>query len=67
VHAGTGLEHVSRVGELELLSDDGTTVECDLVLMSEWKEASASTPMPQHVRDQITNRLRLVCRNYVRA
>jgi hypothetical protein len=33
----------------------------------EWKEASASTPMPQRVRDQITNRLRLVCRNYVRA
>jgi hypothetical protein len=33
----------------------------------EWKQASASTPMPQHVRDQITNRLRLVCRNYVRA
>jgi hypothetical protein len=33
----------------------------------EWKGASASTPMPQHVRDQITNRLRLVCRNYVRA
>jgi hypothetical protein len=32
----------------------------------EWKQASASTPMPQHVRDQITNRLRLVCRNYVR-
>jgi type III restriction enzyme len=30
-------EHVSRVGELELLTDDGTTVECDLVLMSEWK------------------------------
>lgn len=33
----------------------------------EWKHASASTPMPQHVRDQITDRLRLVCRNYVRA
>jgi hypothetical protein len=32
----------------------------------EWKEASASTPMPQRVRDQITNRLRFVCRNYVR-
>ena len=30
-------EHVSRLGELELLADDGTTVECDLVLMSEWK------------------------------
>ena len=34
---------------------------------SEWKQASGSTPMPQRVRDQITNRLRLVCRNYVRA
>jgi hypothetical protein len=33
----------------------------------EWKQASASTPMPQHVRDTITNRVRLVCRNYVRA
>jgi len=32
----------------------------------EWKQASGSTPMPQRVRDQITNRLRLVCRNYVR-
>ena len=30
-------EHVARVGELELLVDDGTMVECDLVLMSEWK------------------------------
>jgi hypothetical protein len=33
----------------------------------EWKDASGSTPMPQRVRDQISNRLRLVCRNYVRA
>jgi hypothetical protein len=33
----------------------------------EWKDASGSTPMPQHVRDQISNRLRLVCRNYARA
>jgi hypothetical protein len=32
----------------------------------EWKRASESTPMPQHVRDQITNRLRLVCRSYAR-
>src|SRR5467141_241624 len=32
---------------------------------AEWKQASGSTPMPQRVRDQITNRLRLVCRNYV--
>jgi hypothetical protein len=34
---------------------------------AEWKQASGSTPMPQHVRDQISDRLRLVCRNYVRA
>src|SRR6266478_4763676 len=33
----------------------------------EWKRASESTPMPQHVREQISNRLRLVCRNYARA
>jgi hypothetical protein len=32
----------------------------------EWKRASESTAMPQRVRDQITNRLRLVCRSYVR-
>lgn len=34
---------------------------------AEWKDASGSTPMPQQVRDKISNRLRLVCRNYVRA
>jgi hypothetical protein len=34
---------------------------------AEWKQASGSTPMPQRVRDQIGNRLRIVCRNYVRA
>ncbi|HEY3847908.1 MAG TPA: hypothetical protein VGL95_12415, partial [Acetobacteraceae bacterium] len=33
----------------------------------EWKQASGSTPMSQRVRDQISNRLRLVCRSYVRA
>jgi hypothetical protein len=33
----------------------------------EWKKASGSTPMSERVRDQISNRLRLVCRNYVRA
>jgi type III restriction enzyme len=31
------IEHTSRVGELELVVSDGTTVECDLVLMTEWK------------------------------
>ena len=38
-----------------------------VVDLAEWKDASGSTPMPQHVRDQISNRLRLVCRNDVRA
>ena len=33
---------------------------------AEWKDASGSTPMPPRVRDQIGNRLRLVCRSYVR-
>jgi hypothetical protein len=33
----------------------------------EWKQASGSTPMPPHVRDEIINQLRLVCRNYIRA
>lgn len=31
------VEHVERVGELELVVEDGTAVECDLVLMPEWK------------------------------
>ena len=30
------VEHTSRVGELELVVQDGTTVDCDLVLMTEW-------------------------------
>lgn len=34
---------------------------------SAWKEASESTPMPQHIRPQISDRLRLVCRSYRRA
>jgi len=33
----------------------------------EWQHASSSTSMPQHVRDKITDRLRLVCRQYSRA
>ena len=33
---------------------------------AEWKEASGSTPMPDHIRPQISDRLRFVCRNYVR-
>lgn len=39
----------------------------EVVESADWKQASASTPMPQHVRDQISDRLRLVCRNYLRA
>lgn len=31
------IERVTRVGELELVIEDGTTVDCDLVLMSDWK------------------------------
>jgi type III restriction enzyme len=31
------VEHVERVGELELVVEDGTALECDLVLMPEWK------------------------------
>ncbi|MBL8491001.1 MAG: hypothetical protein JNM82_09500, partial [Rhodocyclaceae bacterium] len=35
--AAFSIEKVERVGELELVVEDGTTVECDLVLMPEWK------------------------------
>jgi hypothetical protein len=31
-----------------------------------WKQASESTPMPEHIRPQIRDRLRLVCRKYHR-
>jgi hypothetical protein len=34
---------------------------------AEWKAASGSTPMPEHLRPQISDRLRLVCRSYRRA
>ncbi len=37
-----------------------------VVESAEWKHASASTPMPQDVRDTITDRVRLVCRGYER-
>src|ERR1700760_2602265 len=33
---------------------------------AEWKQASGSTPMPEHIRPQISDRLRLVCREYSR-
>ena len=34
---------------------------------AEWRQASGSTPMPEHIRPQISDRLRLVCRSYRRA
>src|SRR5438270_263504 len=34
---------------------------------AECKAASGSTPMPEHIRPQISDRLRLVCRSYRRA
>jgi len=34
---------------------------------TEWKQASGSTPMPEHIRPQISDRLRLVCRKYRRS
>ena len=33
---------------------------------AEWKRASGSTPMPEHIRPQISDRLRLVCCKYRR-
>jgi hypothetical protein len=33
---------------------------------AEWKKASGSTPMPVHIRPQIRDRVRLVCRRYER-
>ena len=40
--------------------------EPGVVSSAAWKQASESTPMPPKVRDGITDRVRLVCRNYVR-
>ena len=34
---------------------------------AEWKQASGATPMPEHIRPQISDRLRFVCRSYRRA
>src|SRR2546428_83754 len=39
----------------------------EVVTGPEWKRASESTPMPPHIRPQISDRVRLVCRNYRRA
>jgi len=33
---------------------------------AEWKRARESTPMPAHMRPQITDRVRFVCRRYER-
>jgi hypothetical protein len=38
----------------------------DVITGPEWKQASESTPMPQHMRPQISDRLRLVCWAYRR-
>ena len=38
----------------------------EVVDSAAWKQASGSTPMPGQVREQITDRLRLVCRPYKR-
>jgi hypothetical protein len=39
----------------------------EVVAGPDWKRASGSTPMPEHIRPQISDRLRLVCRSYRRA
>src|SRR5215472_5683234 len=39
----------------------------EVVSGADWKRASESTPMPDHIRPQISDRLRLVCRSYRRA
>lgn len=31
------IDQTQRVGELSIVNPDGTRVECDLVLMKEWK------------------------------
>ena len=36
----------------------------EVVTSAEWKRASESTSMPEHIRPQISDRLRLVCRSY---
>ena len=41
-------------------------VSPDVVSGADWKRASESTPMPEHIRPQISDRLRLVCRSYHR-
>jgi len=38
----------------------------EVVSGADWTRASESTPMPDHIRPQISDRLRLVCRSYQR-
>ena len=38
----------------------------EVVESAAWKQASESTPMPAHIRPQITGRVRFVCRRYDR-
>jgi hypothetical protein len=38
----------------------------EVVAGEAWKQASGSTPMPERIRPQISDRLRLVCRSYRR-
>jgi hypothetical protein len=38
----------------------------EVVSGPDWKRASESTPMPAHIRPQITDRARLLCRKYQR-
>ena len=38
----------------------------EVVESAGWKDAAGSTPMPDNIRAGITDRLRLVCRRYVR-
>ena len=38
----------------------------EVVSGPDWKRASKSTPMPAHIRPQITDRARLICRSYQR-
>jgi hypothetical protein len=38
----------------------------EVVTGPEWKRASESTPMPEPIRPQISDRLRIVCRSYRR-
>ena len=41
------IEHASPLGGLELIVSDGTTVQCDLVLMQDWKVRLANEFMGQ--------------------